>query len=556
MDRPTAISAAQPTPEEVAARQLSRLLQLWEYESAFRAEMEKLWLIAGGDQSWMIRHMPHETDVHYERKPKFTPNLLGLALDELSTLYAEAPLREMDSAQGQSWAEESLWTWGTGLDSVMGRIDPLVRLQGAILARCRYQPYEGSAVDVRRLMLGESVEVPSNAVPGVEVRAVPRHRFCVLPNELDNRIPIAVLVRVSEYYKASDIGTVQCVRSYQYWDADMMAVLESVDGSTPAVKALDGVTYHPNVFGRIPYVLLQNSNLTDGVDPEGFDRWGGADLCDNVRTTAEMLSELAWVTLLQRGQSWVAGTDPKNLVIAPDAIWELGQGGTAGMLSGGASLDAMLEVINRFLGFLAITWGLSPRSLRVEVGQTPSGVALAIEDGARERDRKKREPVARGWERRIHECAAAVYSAIRGPMSTRLESITYRSPPPALTTEQIQSRLEFELTRGLISKRDAIRELHPELTEEQVDERAQRVTDEPGGGAPLNGAQVEALKDLLLSVSAGLLPPATAAELIKGAYPSFDPDVVDTMTAAAAANVLAEPPADESQPLPGGGPDM
>ena len=461
---------------DVATANVAALKQIWTAESKERKHAARLLRMASGDQISMIRMMPHETDEHFERKPKYSPNLLGVALEKVSSLYAEEPLREQDNDAAQSWAEPAFWNFGLGLSLVMAHVDRLVRIQGAALMHPVYKHHLDAPSDFVQLLQGFDVEQVEGAQDGVEIVAIPRHRFAVLPNPFDARVPEAVLVCMSSRIEVASNGAANTITQWQYWDSKVVAILED-DGFSgdPKGKKVGGALYHEHGIGDLPFAVARNSELGMGFYPETFGIWGGTDLSENVRTIAELLSELAHTTILQRGQIYTTGADPKNIVLAPDSILELPAGGTAGSIQNGADLAGMMSVVARFLDYLALTLHLPARTFKLEFNAAMSGIAIIVDEGVLEKDRQKREKLARVWERRADAKAKAVYNNRRGTSLDGTVAVMFRPVVHSLTEEQKLARLQFEISNGLIAGRDAIRELHPELTEEQIDGRIERI---------------------------------------------------------------------------------
>lgn len=456
---------------------IERAQQRWDSDRARRAAAAKLFAMAGGDQIRHIPKMPAEPESHNKTKPRFAPNLLGFALSQLSYLYDEEPKREMETPEEQEWAQRALWEYGDGLDAVLAFGDTATRLGGLALAHVCYRPARDAALVQRRAILEDEPLERDPNTDGVELIIYERDRFCVVTDELDPRRPVAVLVQVTQRdERDSATQAVSHVQRMHFWSREHFATLERTGSGSDGAWKLVGSPYEHSI-GALPFVVMRNALGSSELEPR-LATWGGEDLVDNICATNSVWTEYFHTARLQRGQPWSRG-DLKTNTLAPDAIIQMPPDGDFGIAGNQANLTGMRETIETGLGFLSKTLGLPARSLTLNDSGAQSGVAITLSRAELADDRRSREKLARTWEREAHHLAALVYNAWTDEARRGdLVRVEYTEPTVEMSASEKREQLKFELDYGLIGKRDAIRRLYPAMSDEDVDERLQRVVEE------------------------------------------------------------------------------
>jgi len=470
-------------PVELAKLQIKMLAKIWAAERDDREHAANLIRMASGDQISMIRPMPSEPPDHFRSKPKFAPNFLGMALDQISFLYADDPDRTMIVESEQDWARQHVWRFGQGLSSALAHADPLIGLTGTALLMMTYKTGEEQPIDLRNWVLsGEGApEIPTEKVggdDGIEAIVITRDRFAVLCNPFDPRIVEAVVVAMrttvdTKQFSHGGHHEIEITR-WHYWDRHTFAVIEA-DGFGAGWNVVEwqGQEISEHNLGVIPFAVLRNSEVGLGFYPDALSVWGGIDLRDNVRSIVELFSEIMWTALLQRGQPWITG-ESDNLALGPDIFVEVAVGGAFGIASNAANLPGMVDILQRALDALGKTIGLPSSALKVDINPATSGIAIALSRAELDEDRKARENLARTWESRAHFVASRIWNAVKMTSLEGKLTVRYKPFVIPLTYDQIQKRVEFEVGLGLMSPEDALAELRPTLTPEQITERLER----------------------------------------------------------------------------------
>lgn len=455
------------TPQDFALKQINALKKQWKSNRKERAEARQLHRMAEGDWADLIPAMPAEPEHHASKRPKFAPNILGQALRALDTLYSEEPHRSLDDEAAQEWADDKLWSFGIGLSVAMERADTLTTLLGTTILYPAYKTAPDGARTLRHAIVNGESSVVGGDDDGIEVLCLPRYQFELLGNEMDPRHVEAAVICIGSTSKDTN-GVSAKVEIHHYWDRDCFALLHDF---VPQPIGEDGSTIQLHGLPDHPITTCRNDESKLSTYAEGF---GGEDLKKNVLAVGSMWREYSWTAKLQRGQPWVVGKNT-NMVLAPDAFWQLEQGGLSGIHPGNANLDGMLDATNTMLDVWSRSIGLPSRTfaMREQVGAM-SGVAMAIDRAEITDHRNRRQKLTRAWERSITRKAAWLYGAVRGvEIPIRLD-VTYRPLPTILTFDEKRQRLEFQADREWISPADALREMYPDISDHEIEERLER----------------------------------------------------------------------------------
>lgn len=446
--------------------QIATLKDQWNDNADDRKRARRLHDMALGDWADRIPRMPAEPANRAAERPKYAPNFLGQALRALDTLYSEEPDRAIpDSEQTEEWAERALWGFGLGLSTTLARADSLTLLLGTSLLVPAWKAAPDAARSLRAALLGDERTVDASA-DGVEVLCLARYQFEILANELDPRHAEAVLILMG----AHDGKPV-----HHYWDRENFARLVDFkpqpigDGAETIVA--HGLDDHPCVVCRNDEAEL--STYSSG--------WGGADLEKNLLAIGSLFREYGWTAKLQRGQPYIVG-EATQLILAPDAAWELKAGGTAGILANNANLTGQRDALMLHLQAWAQTVGLPARAFSFGADrQAMSGIAIALDQQEITAHRNRRQKTTRLWEGAVTRKAAMLYTAARQtnrlqtvPLDPSSLSIKYQPLPTIVTFEEKRQRLEFLASHGWLAPEDALAELYPDISADEIAARIER----------------------------------------------------------------------------------
>ena len=517
-----------------AMGQITQLKRRWDAFKTEREHAEKLHHMARGTWGHCIRKWPHEPWWHADPRyrGRFAPNLLGMALKQLSYLYDEEPARTMDVGSEEDWADSRLWGFGNGLSVAMSSADTLARLHGVCLLYPVFKPTPDAARTLRAMVqdgqpLDDVVGRDVGAIgdqAGVEFVALPREHFEVLPNALDRRHAEAVVLWMGTRDvqdagpDGSNVEGTKSVHVHHYWDREYFAVLHDFD---PVALNKEGEKIVPHGMADHPLVTVRNT--LDGVTFFG-DPMGGHDLWENMLQVGALWREYGWAARLSRGQPYVIGKLEGFDGMAPDTVWQIGTPDGGGATGAGilqpANLNTLRQACLDHMEILAQTLNLPSRAFRLNERASMSGVAIALDRAELDDDRRTRIKLARGWERSVHRKAAMLWNAAKAATINGGMDVMFRPLPQMVTFEERLKRLQFLYANGLVSDEDVIKEMYPDLTQTQVDERLGRVADQRQKTEEQSQKNAEADAERQARINAASRPADPLAAILGEANPS------------------------------------
>jgi hypothetical protein len=153
-------------------------------------------------------------------------------------------------------------------------------------------------------------------------------------------------------------------------------------------------------------------------------------------------------------------------------------GGSLGQFSASMDVLSSAEALKLYEQGLAVYAGLNPADLQVTQGQ--SGYAIVVSRHGQRRQQKLVEPSFRMADQKLLATAAAlanVYINAGLSENPRDYQISYRALRPTTAERKEQAEIiEKEVAMGMLSRIDALRQLHPEIeSDEEALERLIRV---------------------------------------------------------------------------------
>lgn len=392
-----------------------------------------------------IPRMPAEPGS--KRKHAVAPDILGFLLKSFSYLYRTEPVRTPLSeaeADGE-FLRDKLWGYDDGLTSALALADGLARISGTVLLSLEWTP----APDGR-------LESQTDTSDGYRVEVITSDCFEVAGGA-DPRYPDAVIAKVG------------C--GWVYWDRTYRVALN--DKWEPMAVVIDGeaVIFEEHGLGVVPFVVVQNvARWQKTYAP----RMGGDDLYQTILNLGAHFREFGWTAMLQRGQPYMSGEKKEQVLLAPDAVVHVGAGGSFGIAASNANLSGMAEAVRHLLVNLAVCLGLPSRTFKVETSTATSGVAILLDHQELEADRQQRVTIFRGVEERCATLAATSHNALNGTGIDGRMRVGFRQPDPIITFDERLKRVTFLESKGLIAPEDALAELYPAATPEEIKARLER----------------------------------------------------------------------------------
>lgn len=217
-----------------------------------------------------------------------------------------------------------------------------------------------------------------------------------------------------------------------------------------------------------------------------------------------------------------------------------------------APLDEIASIIQRLIDWIREAYDI-PKTM-LDATMSPTGVAQVEAKAPLGLLREKRAKRFRPFENRLVKRIADVLIAsgkLPGTLDPELFTVDMFYPEPKITksTNDQIAKDKFDLdnkttTRAALFMRDNPEQFDSEKDAEvflKAKDEQEAVASDNLQGQALNGAQITAVKDILIGVSTGDIAPEAAIELISMGYPTMPQERVEKMIKAAAKNKVEKP---------------
>ena len=473
---------------------LMRLERRWQVRMGDRAihrQLELLW----DNRRWSDSQLKQQAETlerARDMKPHFMPNILRQIINPLTYLYDAPPQRKAAQAGDEAWMRACVWDFGEvgRLDWLMGEADRLARLHGTIWAQVIYRPSIDEARDFRHMLklTPDALErVAMQNQDGFDLMFFAPHRFEVAPSCLDPTVADAVVVFVGDDEYEGDIlwshTAMDTPRDGHYWDGEFYGRLENFR-LVPLDKEGHLVCRHG--IGEIPGLPVRNEVTTDKFWVWGV---GGRDAHQDLLDIAKLWREYPFTAMTARGTFFMRGEfkEGTNTTIGPDTVFQ-GTGADCDMkgIKSEADLAGIRTTLNTMCEAFARGCNVPATLVRLDEKQSNlSGRAMILQSAEIEDDRPTRVRIFSQIERGLHRRIAAIRMAVAGQQVDLpsqvpgLEGVTYAIYQPQLTRAEVSLDVAFKLDRRMISRLQAMRELHPGVEDSVLIERLREADTDP-----------------------------------------------------------------------------
>lgn len=479
-------------PYSVAAN-LLRLERRWTHRRSDRLvhrQLELLW----ENRRWgdsTLKGSGETVERSRDIKPHFMPNLLRQIINPLTYLYDAPPVRKPQNPGDEVWMREGFWDFGEvgRLDWLMGEGDRLARLHGTVWTQLVYRPSPDMARDFRHMV--ERADGADYKRAGFDLMFFPPHRFEVAPSCLDPTVAEAVVVFTGDDEYEGDflvgMNVLDIPSEGYYWDGEFFGILR---GFQLVPLNDEGHLVMRHDIGEIPGLPIRNEVTTDRFWVWGV---GGADAHQDILDIAKLWREYPFTAMSARGAFFMRGKfKGANMAFGPDTVFESEEGDSdVKGIKSEADLAGIRTALNTMVEAFARGCNVPAALVRLDEKQTPqSGRAMILQSAEIEDDRPTRIRLFSQIERGLHRRANAIRLAVaRGVVQLPsqvpgLEQITYANYQPQLTRAEVSFDVKFKLEQKLISRMQAMRELHPGVEDDVLKERlaeaqAEAMSDQP-----------------------------------------------------------------------------
>lgn len=390
-------------------------------------------------------------------------NVLRKAVDKLSKVYIEAPVRLTDNATDQdvmsAIARES------NMDKVMMNANRIYNAQNAFAL----EPY---------------IENGKH-----KVRVLAAHQFLPYSDDPRNPMQVTVMVKIlgqetitvpAEYDMNGNLIHQERMREVDLYAlySDREYLIVDSDGRVRIDKMRNMGLSGKNPFGRIPFVYGNKSQfqLVPFPNQEGFDV---------SILVPKLLTDLNYAAqFMSHSIIWSKNADLAGQEINPDAIVDLGDSNADGGEPEIGTIDPKVD-IERIIGLIDYEMKSYFSSIGIKVDaqanmSETSGVAKAMDEGDTTAERKVQLEYFRTIENELWslmESMQKVWASDGLLEENRRFSdsfsdtfrIKYAEMKPLKSDKQKLEEIQMWRDQKLMTRKQALRQLRPDFTESQID---------------------------------------------------------------------------------------
>jgi len=408
-----------------------------------------------------------------ERIPSI--NVVQKVSDKLSKVYAEAPIRF--SEKDQELITE--FTDSLSLNAYMAEANRSFNYNN----RCALEIYQEEGVQKLKLLnahqflpFSDSITSPNQMTVFIKLLGQETQRQEAVADNMGYRDP-----------KPDQVTMVDLFALYS---DDEFMVIDSSGAVRSDLMAKMGATSTVNPFGVIPFVYI-NRSFTELVP---FPNQTGYDLGILV---PKLLTDLNFsAQFMSHSVIWTRNVQLQNPDINPDAIVDLGDttpdGGTPdiGVIKPETDISNVLSLIEFQLSAYLSTVGIKSGAIgQLEASNASSGISKIIDEGDTTEIRKKQTELFRMIEKDFWNKLSTMQAywstgaiVIKkdkfNPAFIESFSIKFADIKPIESEKDKYDKMKVARELKLITKRQALKEIYPNLPEDQLDVRLEELEEE------------------------------------------------------------------------------
>lgn len=422
------------------------------WEAFLKINADKLEIYDGNLLPYVDAIMQKTVSKNYYDKVKdrlIPLNVLTRVIDKLSKVYASSPQRSDERYQGF-------------IDTVKETAAVDMKL--------------GVADSYSHLFKGYALE-PYLEDKKINLRVIPFDRFLPLSLDIENPTRITDFIKFMGE-RVNSKGEKKPFY-FSYTDEDFFAFDSSGEELTEYYEGNEG----KNLFGIIPFIYGSRSlqNLIPTQD---------TDILQMSKMIPVLLSDLAGAIMFQCF-TIIYGIDVKseNLTMSPNAFWSLKTDNKTdskpviGTIKPEADIDKVVGFIKSVFAFWLETKGVRIGSMNsIDAGNVASGLAKIIDEMDVYEVKKNQIQFFKIEEKKLWDLIAKMNnywlkhaegfkSEIIGEDFNPI--ITFDEPKPEISRDQMVTTVDKEYKGGYLDSLSAIRQLYPDLPEDEVIKRAE-----------------------------------------------------------------------------------
>lgn len=330
----------------------------------------------------------------------------------------------------------------------------------------------------------------------IKLRVLAYHQFLPFSDDKNNPLNMTVLIKllgkerpiITEQLYDED-GTKNESTEDQIREVDIYSltsdkehvIIDSAGNIREDIMAERGLTSSINPFGKIPGVYLNSSDfeLVPYTNQAGFDI---SILIPKLLTDLNFAAQYMSHSII-----WTKNADIGNQDINPDAVVDLGDsdadGGDPeiGTIDPKVDIEKILQLVEFELSAYFSSVGIKTATQgSMMPGREASGFAKAMDEGDASQERTAQVEKFREWEAELWKCLANVQGVWSRegiveerrtftPTFSDTFSVKFAEMKVLKTDKQKLEEIKMQQDQKLMSRRQALKMLHPDFTEAQLD---------------------------------------------------------------------------------------
>jgi hypothetical protein len=325
----------------------------------------------------------------------------------------------------------------------------------------------------------------------VNARTLPANMFLPYSDNKANPLKVTAIIKFMGSYQDKDNNKIN--KYWVYSNEEFMPM----DSKGEIINEDLGESEGLNPYGVIPFVFVNKSKYLLVPMPDK----------DDYKMTVllpVLLTDLNFAAkYMAHSIFYGVDVDTENLKISPDAFWNFqsnddGKSPQVGTIRPDVSIDEVMNLIKEQMGMWLETKDLKAGSIgALSSNNVASGVSKMIDEADATVNRKSQMSTFSAAENTFWKTLAAIHNEavasgrIRGlglfSEPSKLDvNVIYQDQKPAMSRLDIIEEAKSELDAGLTSRRRKIKQLNPEMTDDEVTELLKEIDEEGFAGLLVN----------------------------------------------------------------------
>lgn len=369
-------------------------------------------------------------------------NLIERITNKLSKVYSDVPNRQTNDTTDQEIV--NFYTENANVQDTMAQAETLLNLNKNFAV----EPYISSGL--------------------IKLRVLAPHEFCVYSDNSQNPKEPTAFVK---FMGSQPKGDKRLVNIYWVYTPELFTIVDS---------DFEVLEQQPNPYGVLPFVYCSNDKFSLQPSPD-------IDSFQNAILVPKLLTDLNYsVAFMSRSIIYGVDIDASNLVNAPDVLWSIkSQEGEnkkpeIGTIEPKVDIPNVLSLITFTVSEWLTSKGIKPGSIgSLTPDNAASGVSKMVDEADTSFVVNKNRNLLTTAEKQLWQLLATVHNTLvpadilvikKGLTDNLKVSVAFPIQLPIKDPAEKRNELKFQLDNKLISYTRALKQAHPDLSDEQIEQ--------------------------------------------------------------------------------------